>query len=109
MRSTPAFRFFLALFGLTLCVSISATEICFGALLLWWLIDVKRAGPSAHWKSAPLTVPIFVFFAWSVFCVVAQRPGEWAKAVWAPSALLLFYWASQRLSSDEVDGLFRWM
>jgi O-antigen ligase len=42
-------------------------------------------------------------------CVALRRPHEIGVAIAAPSALLLYYWASQRLNRDDVERLFKWI
>ncbi len=109
MRSASVFRTLLALFGVSLCISISATEICAGLFLMWWLIDSVRLRESARWRCTPQNKPLLIFFLWSVVCVAVVRPRDVWSAVSAPSALALFYWASQCLENDDVETLMKWI
>jgi O-antigen ligase len=109
MTSSNTFVVLLTLFGLSLCVSISATEMCVGILLVWWLARFIRDRRTFAWRVTPLNKPLLFFFLWGVLCVMMVRPREWWNAVTGPAALVLFYWASQCLDRDDVETLLKWI
>jgi hypothetical protein len=97
---------FLALFALSLSLSISGAQIFGSLVLILWAVRATRT--RTPWKRSSLDIPLLVFYLWMVATALIKHTTDPWDAVMSPSAFLCFLWASQDLEEGELNFFLRW-
>lgn len=97
----------LALFGVSLAVSISAALVFWGLLVIEWASRrFERTSDGRFWT--PLGILVMVFIVWSVLATAIALPAKTLKAISGQSALLLFFMAAHGWTRRELKILAIW-
>lgn len=98
----------LALFGLALSISISATLILAALMLIAWAYESLSPKTRKPWVASTLDWPLFIFFCWAVFTALLHRSTDIWDAVSSQSAILLFYWGAHAADENDISVLLKW-
>ncbi len=97
----------IVLLAIAMSVSISATLIVAGLLLVEWGVRWKR-GETPPWRASAIDLPLLVMFVWTAIAATLVGSTGAIDAVGGQSALLLFLWAAHSLDEKRALIFFRW-
>src|ERR1044071_9984462 len=106
----------MALFGLSLAISISGVEI-FGSLLLvlclWPYLakvfsSLRSEFPSSKRQLSPLDVPILIFVSWIFICALVTKSIEPSGAFAKQTAVLYFFLMVHGMEQAQIKKVAFW-